>query len=133
MAEHKLVLIIPNASNTKKVFHPIELEGSHESYPEDYFRNEENRSRLRQDLEDKSARQVSEAHLNQIITNLVSDIKSGYQPTTITLDLPPKENSTSKQTPVQSIPKKAKPSDIYNPPPKKPTTSIESATNKADI
>lgn len=132
MAEHKLVLIIPNASN-KKVFHSIDLEGSHESYPEDYFRNEENRSRLRQDLEDKSARQVSDAHLNQIITNLVSDIKSGYQPTTITLDLPPKENFTPKQTSNPPIPKEAKPSDIYNPPPKKPTTSTETATNKADI
>lgn len=101
MAEYKLVLIIPNAGN-KKVFHSIELKGSHESYPEDYFRNEENRVHLRQALQDKSSRQVSDAHLNQIVADLVHDIKSGYQPTTVTLDLPPLTGFPPSQAPAQA-------------------------------
>lgn len=102
MAEYKLVLIIHNAGN-KKVFHSIELRGLYESYPEDYFRNEENRVHLRQSLQDKSSRQVSDAHLNQIIADLVRDIKLGYQPTTVTLDLPLLSSSTPSQASAQTV------------------------------
>ncbi|MEG4595412.1 hypothetical protein QUB00_26905 [Microcoleus sp. F8_C2] len=102
MAEYKLVVIIPNSGN-KKVFHSIELRGSHESYPEDYFRNEKNRDALRKALAEKSSREVSDAHLNQIVADLVRDIKSGYQPTTLTLNLPGGSGSASSQVSAQTV------------------------------
>ena len=103
MTEYTLNVIIPNAEN-KKVIYSVNLTGSYKSHPEDFFRNQENRQNLRQAIEEQSFRQVSEAHLDQIIEEWINDIQLGYQPTTITLDLPPSSSPTSEPTSTKTPP-----------------------------
>ncbi len=102
MTEYELNIKIPNSGN-KHIQYKENLTGSHESYPEDFFRIDTNREKIRKYIETQSQRAVSNKHLDQIIKQWIDDIKLGYSPSTVTLDLPSITFSgttlgTSKQT-----------------------------------
>ena len=87
MSEYTLVIRIPQAGN-KEISYSINLNGLHESYPEDYFRQETPRFNISQTIEKQSARKIEAANLSMIIANWISDIKLGRHRTIVTLDLP---------------------------------------------
>ena len=87
MSEYTLVLRIPQAGN-KEISHSISLSTLYESYPEDYFRQENHRFLIRQTIEQQSARMLTSENLTAIISNWIADIKVGRHRTIVTLDLP---------------------------------------------
>lgn len=87
MSEYTLVIRIPQAGN-KEISYSINLSGLHESYPEDYFRQENHRFLISQTIEQQSARKVDIGNLSLIISHWTSDIKVGRHRTIVTLDLP---------------------------------------------
>lgn len=87
MSEYTLVIRIPQAGN-KEISYSINLSGLHESYPEDYFRQENHRFHICQTIEQQSARKVDVGNLSLIVSNWISDIKVGRHRTIVTLDLP---------------------------------------------
>jgi len=87
MSEYTLVIRIPQAGN-KEISYSINLSGLHESYPEDYFRQENHRFHISQTIEQQSARKVDAGNLSLIVSSWISDIKVGRHRTIVTLDLP---------------------------------------------
>jgi len=87
MSEYTLVVRIAQAGN-KEISYSINLSTLYESYPEDYFRQENNRFLISQTIEQQSARMLTSENLTAIISNWVADIKVGRHRTIITLDLP---------------------------------------------
>jgi|GEM_PF-2168028 len=88
MPEYTLTITIPSAGN-RKINYTLNLIGTHERYPEDFFRVQENRNHLSQTIQQQSARQLDKNQLNRIISDWTRDIKEGYRNTGITLDLAP--------------------------------------------
>ncbi len=134
MAEYTLKIKVPNSGN-KHIEHKENLTGSYESYPEDFFRIIDNRDNVRKDIQNQSNRIVSEKHLDKIIKQWIEDIKSGYSPTTITLDLPPQtEPNLSHQTPPLAANSMTSPQPIIPPvgsqmaTPKKPNKAGKAKT-----
>jgi|694.fasta_scaffold08240_15 hypothetical protein len=87
MSEYTLVLRIPQAGN-KEISYSINLSRLYESYPEDYFRQENHRFLISQTIEQQSARMLTSENLTAIISNWIADIKVGRHRTIVTLDLP---------------------------------------------
>ncbi|MFN6478275.1 hypothetical protein [Nostoc sp. DedQUE07] len=87
MPEYTLVIKIPFAGNREFLYGTI-LNGSHESYPEDYFRVKENRQNLSRAIETESSRKISTSQLDRIVSLWILDIKQGYRRTTVALDMP---------------------------------------------
>jgi hypothetical protein len=87
MSEYTLVLRIPQAGN-KEISYSINLSRLYESYPEDYFRQENHRFLISQTIEQQSARMLTSENLTAIISNWIADIKIGRHRTIVTLDLP---------------------------------------------
>jgi len=88
MSEYTLIVDIPNACN-RQIRISVNLTGSSIDYPNDYFRKQENRTKLRNDIENQSQRQVCDSDLNFFIKEWCLDIKQGLSPTTVSRDLPP--------------------------------------------
>jgi hypothetical protein len=137
MSEYTLVIRIPQAGN-KEISYSINLNGLHESYPEDYFRQETPRFNISQTIEKQSARKIDAANLSVIIANWISDIKLGRHRTIVTLDLPLDATIglESVVTPNQTIAAPAKqpskqpltpPSSVVKPA-KTPNTVIQNTT-----
>ena len=87
MSQYTLIVRIPQAGN-KEISYFISLSTLYESYPEDYFRQENNRSLISQTIEQQSARTLTSENLTAIISNWIADIKVGRHRTIVTLDLP---------------------------------------------
>jgi hypothetical protein len=87
MSEYTLVVRIAQAGN-KEISYSINLTTLYESYPEDYFRQENHRSLISQTIEQQSARMLTSENLTAIISNWIADIKVGRHRTIVTLDLP---------------------------------------------
>ncbi|MBO1072240.1 MAG: hypothetical protein HEQ13_24060 [Dolichospermum sp. DEX189] len=87
MSEYTLVLRIPQAGN-KEISYSINLSRLYESYPEDYFRQENHRFLISQTIEQQLARMLTSENLTAIISNWIADIKVGRHRTIVTLDLP---------------------------------------------
>lgn len=88
MPEYTLIIEIPNAGN-KEFRNTVNLKGHYVDCPKDYFGDQKNRTKLRDDIERQSARQVSDADLEFFIKEWCRDIKQGLSPTTVSRDLPP--------------------------------------------
>lgn len=86
MSEYTLVVRIPQAGN-KEISYSINLTTLYESYPEDYFRQENHRFLISQTIEQQSARMLTSENLTAIISNWIADIKVGRHRTIVTLDL----------------------------------------------
>ncbi|RUT00748.1 hypothetical protein DSM106972_071570 [Dulcicalothrix desertica PCC 7102] len=105
MSEYTLTIIIKNAGN-KEISHSINLTGTNETYPEDYFIIPDNQSNLQNLIETKTARKIDEIKLKQIINTWLQDIREGLQRTTIRIDLPLDVLPTlMKNQPLQPQPK----------------------------
>ncbi|MEH1798993.1 MAG: hypothetical protein V7L13_07445 [Nostoc sp.] len=87
MPEYTLVIKIPFAGNREFLYGAI-LSGSHEIYPEDYFRVKENRQNLTRAIEAESSRKITSSQLDRIVSLWIIDIKQGYRRTTVALDMP---------------------------------------------
>ena len=87
MSEYTLVVRIAQAGN-KEISYSINLSTLYESYPEDYFRQENHRFLISQTIEQQSARMLTSENLTAIISNWIADIKVGRHRTIVTLDLP---------------------------------------------
>ena len=87
MSEYTLIVRIPQAGN-KEISYSISLSTLYESYPEDYFRQDNNLSLISQTIEQQSARMLTSENLTAIISNWIADIKVGRHRTIVTLDLP---------------------------------------------
>ncbi|MBE9259242.1 MULTISPECIES: hypothetical protein [Aphanizomenonaceae] len=87
MSEYTLIVRILQAGN-KEISYSITLSTLYESYPEDYFRQENNRSLISQTIEQQLARMLTSENLTAIISNWIADIKVGRHRTIVTLDLP---------------------------------------------
>ena len=87
MSEYTLVARIAQAGN-KEISYSINLSTLYESYPEDYFRQENHRFLISQTIEQQSARMLTSENLTAIISNWIADIKIGRHRTIVTLDLP---------------------------------------------
>lgn len=100
MTQYTIVLTIPNAGN-REICYPVNLTGKDAAvYPSDYFRSEENRSHLRQAIENVHYRKISDQDLDLIIRKFLSSIKSGFRGRIpITIDLPPLGTPTSTPSP----------------------------------
>ncbi|MFB2920753.1 hypothetical protein [Aerosakkonema funiforme] len=126
MPEYVAVIKIPH----REIRLPVTLTGTHEDYPEDYFRLEKNQSLLRQHLQEQGIYQIEDAQLKKLIDEWISDIKEGRKYSAIALDLLP-DAITPPPTP---IPPNSKPSDIFDYTPKpSPSISYESDTNQAEF
>ena len=86
MSEYTLVVRIPQAGN-KEISYSINLTTLYESYPEDYFRQENHRFLISQTIEQQSTRMLTSENLTAIISNWIADIKVGRHRTIVTLDL----------------------------------------------
>ena len=126
MPEYIAVIKITN----QEIRLSVTLTGTHEDYPEDYFRLEKHQSLLRQCLQEQGIYQIEDAQLKKLIDEWIGDIKEGRKYSAIALDLPP-DAMTPPPTP---IPPNSKPSDIFNYTPKSsPSISYESDTNQAEF
>lgn len=105
MSTFTLKVKIPNAGD-KEIEYKLNLEGSAEDYPEDYFRQSKHREQLRVAIENASARKLNSAHLQQLVESWVNEIKQGLPATTVTLNLPPETDfSVAKNvSPIKPIP-----------------------------
>lgn len=86
MAKYTLEIKIPDAGN-KIILCEILLEGSQEAYPDDYFRIQANRDKLKEDIQNKSSRKIEPLQLNQVINSWIKEIGLGRAQTTIEVDL----------------------------------------------
>ncbi len=102
MAEYTLSIRIPQAGN-HEVSYRLPLGGLYESYPEDYFRNEQHRDALCQFIQDQSKRQVTPRDLDAMISKWVADIRCGMYRTVVTLELPSETYGTAGATRVSPI------------------------------
>jgi len=148
MSVYHLIVRIPQAGN-KEFDYSVTLNKLHESYPEDYFRVEDNRLNLCRTIQESATRQVSPASLEAIISKWISEIKCGIHHTTVTLDLPSESVSPPEQVVTPPVTDKVKNSEVtakpkqprpVTPPPTPkdtiPETSppdIRADTNKADF
>ncbi|MBD2775232.1 hypothetical protein [Iningainema tapete] len=116
MPQYTLIIKIPNAGN-KQISHTINLTETHEAYPEDYFEIQENKTNLHTTLQTKTARQITQTQLKQIIQQWTSDIKQNLRRTTIPINLPteppvppttPQPKPPLKPTPEPTTEKRAK-------------------------
>lgn len=87
MPEYTLVVKIPNAGN-KEISYSVNLTVAETRYPEDYFAIEDHKSCLRESIQTKTVRQVSDIQLKRIIYEWTEDIKQNLRRTTVTVDLP---------------------------------------------
>ncbi|MCL1470931.1 hypothetical protein [Argonema antarcticum] len=126
MPEYIAVIKIFN----KEIRLPVTLTGTHEDYPEDYFRLEKNQSLLRQRLQEQGIHQIEDAQLKKLIDEWIGDIKEGRKYSAIAIDLPPDAMTPPKTT----IPPNAKPSDIFDYTPKSsPSIFYETDSNEAEF
>ncbi|MBR8826672.1 MAG: hypothetical protein DSM107014_01995 [Gomphosphaeria aponina SAG 52.96 = DSM 107014] len=122
MPEYTLTITIPSAGN-RKINYTLNLIGTHERYPEDFFRVQENRNHLSQTIQQQSARQLDKNQLNRIISDWTRDIKEGYRNTVITLNLAPDTlTSPTLSHPVTPNPPIAIPKQPIKPLPTNPQT-----------
>jgi hypothetical protein len=93
MPEYTLIVKIPNAGD-KEFRHTFNLPSSFVDFPSDYFRKPENRTKLQNDIENQSGRQVTDADLEVFIKEWCWDIRQGLTPTTVSRDLLPLGTAT---------------------------------------
>lgn len=105
MPQYTFVIIIPNAGN-KELSYSVNLDGTYEIYLEDYFQLEINQLPLRETLQTKLARKVSEPQLKLLINQWINEIKEGNRHTIIRLDLPPVDIGIpiNQISPIQTTP-----------------------------
>ena len=130
MSEYTLIVRIPQAGN-KEISYSINLTTLYESYPEDYFRQENHRSLISQAIEQQSARMLNSENLTAIISTWIADIKVGRHRTIVTLDLP-LDASISIQS-VIPISNTVSASNVNNPivaPAKKPLRPVVTPTSE---
>jgi hypothetical protein len=130
MPEFKVVLIISNDDN-KEVPYSLNLTGTYEDYPEDYFRVEANRIKMQAALQEEAERKVDSFHLKPIIDKWIGEIKEGKRRTTIRLNLPAEAPEPIPDPPM----KKSTPADIVTSEykitiPNNTTTSTSTSTSE---
>ncbi|BAZ28851.1 hypothetical protein NIES4074_12860 [Cylindrospermum sp. NIES-4074] len=120
MPEYTLVVKIPNAGN-KEISYSVNLTVAETRYPEDYFAIEDHKSCLRESIQTKTVRQVSDIQLKRIIYEWTEDIKQNLRRTTVTVDLPTGTFVTSPITTAEptSTPTQIQ-SNTFPAPPSKP-------------
>ncbi|GAB1543731.1 hypothetical protein NUACC21_64070 [Scytonema sp. NUACC21] len=126
MAEYTVVVIIMNSGN-KEISYSLDLTGTYEDYPEDYFQVTEHRAHLRNTLETKTARQVSDTQLHQVINTWMEDIKQGLHRSTIRLELTSKEIFVENSKPQGEEPNIIR-SKVVPPQPKQPKKDLPNPT-----
>ena len=104
MAQYTLIIEIPNAGNQQFRYN-LNLTRQAEDFPQDYFKKQENRDKLRVDIENQSARQISEIDLDFLIKQWCRDIQQGLKTTNLRRDLTTIAPS-KYPTPKQPIPQK---------------------------
>jgi hypothetical protein len=130
MSEYTLVLRIPQAGN-KEISYSINLSRLYESYPEDYFRQENHRFLISQTIEQQSARMLTSENLTAIISNWIADIKVGRHRTIVTLDLP--LDASVPIQPISPINNPVSVNNLNNPivaPAKKPLRPVVNPTSE---
>lgn len=140
MSQYTLTIIIKNAGN-KEISHSINLTGTNETYPEDYFIISDNQTNLQNLIETKTARKIDEIKLGQIINTWLQDIREGLQRTTIRTELPldilpnqPLQNITEIAAPKPLQPKSTLPNKKNHQTDEKTIiTEIRSTTNQYDF
>lgn len=136
MSQYTLTIIIKNAGN-KEISHSINLTGTNETYPEDYFLIPDNQTNLQNLIETKTARKIDEIKLKQIINTWLQDIREGLPQTTIRTELPvdilTQEDITKLTAPVKPLqPQPRLPKKINNSN-EEIITEIRSTTNQYDF
>lgn len=85
MSEYTVKIKIPDAG--KEIPFSLTLNGSDESYPQDYFKREDVRSTLRQTIETQAHREVGQDKLKYIIDEWIQQIEKGRHIVTVKVDL----------------------------------------------
>lgn len=83
----KYILTLKIKDSQDEYRYALDLNSAQENNPEQIFKSEICES-IRNTLQKQSSCKISDAHLKQMITNWIQDIKEGYRDSLIQLDLP---------------------------------------------
>lgn len=86
MTTYTILVKIPKAGN-KTISFDLDL-GFQEDYPEDYFRQEENKLLIKQKIESQTLRTVTPSLFTQLLESVIKEVKLGRRQITVSLDLP---------------------------------------------
>ena len=86
MTTYTILVKIPKAGN-KTISFDLDI-GFQEDYPEDYFRQEENKLLIKQKIESQTLRTVTPSLFTQLLESVIKEVKLGRRQITVSLDLP---------------------------------------------